>query len=903
MDTGIQSPNLPRATTSESLLVNSPAGTSRQTVQDFAMQLVASEPMRLATMIGNLYDTEADLPATTAQVTPWVINDPDPDKIGIYKVSSGAWVKALPLPYGVLQAEVDDGDAVNARRLVTTLPVYNGVAVIIPVVSDNTISPVTASFDGGETWRTIKTSAGADVPEGGLTAGMKLIGIVQDTTIHLVSDASYDAVMQARLIATNEARLEALDAKTDSLLAKEEALEARSVALLAADAASSSLANAAAAAEASGDVVFFDNKADAEAAKSGLPANQVVRIFCDESNGNAQVFYRVEGGELIEKLNTDARFPPLVGAYSLLSFGVVLPGVDCRALILAALAALKARGGGVLLLPYIGGGGYVVSDKITIDFSNCIILLGDDIRLTKTSKSALFVFSGASRAEKISNVALVGYGRKSMVDGNGAYMSGYTYSLVDNLYSPILFRWCVNWRIENIWATNGLVNAIRGYQVGAGIDIDCDASNTIYDNGHSIEFDPTTWTSGDPTSAASSGIIRPRAWECRGYGVTAYAAARIQIDGARVWSCGNDGSDGATYNVVGGGISVEIDASDSSAHDLRATIIDPQVDDCYGAGISLTERLTQIFGGRISGMKRTSVKPDPIDGNGSGLRLLGRGEAETFGLKIEKSGGNGIVLVASGGLFPSLRFDGEVRESVRRAIYARGVASLEISPNSLIENNVDDGVSYPSTIYVSNSGGTNYNQNAGRFRASGAIRDNGGRSIQSEYVQQVDLHGLRLRDNAKTTSSASSQLRVSDAGFASAIDVISTDANSKTTEIVNFQSTVAIGIADSICGDATNAAVSNSATTRPTVQRQGVLRGAKTWAPGNQSAGARGTTTITVTGAALGDMVRVSSSIDLGGLTLFAYVSAANTVTVIYENRTASTINIGSNTLSAVVDR
>lgn len=195
MDTGVSSPNLPRATTSESLLVNAGGGTSRQTVQDLAIQLVASEPMRLATMIGNLYETEADLPAITAQVTPWVINDPDPDKIGIYKVSGGAWEKALPLPYSILQAQVDDGDAVNARRLTTSLPVYDGVTVIIPVVGMNTASPVTVSFDGGATSRTLKTNSGANIPNGGLPAVSRLMAICEGTTLRLINDVVATAVL------------------------------------------------------------------------------------------------------------------------------------------------------------------------------------------------------------------------------------------------------------------------------------------------------------------------------------------------------------------------------------------------------------------------------------------------------------------------------------------------------------------------------------------------------------------------------------------------------------------------------------------------------------------------------------------------------------------------------------
>ncbi|WP_210162709.1 hypothetical protein, partial [Pleomorphomonas koreensis] len=312
MDTGVPSPNLPRATTSESLLVNSPAGTSRQTVQDLALQLVSSEPMRLATMIGSLYRTEADLPATTAQVTPWVWADPDPEKIGIYDVVDGLWAKALPLPYSIIPAEVDDGDAVNARRLTTRLPLYSGVAVIIPVVGDNTASPVTASFDGGETSRTIKTASGGDVPEGSLTAGMKLIGMVQDTTIHLVSDASYDAVMQERLAATTQAKSDALTARAVAQIAAGNAGQSATDAATYAGAAATTLATVIASAEAGGQARIFDTKAAATAAISTIADQEVVEVLIDETSGGGRTRYRKQSGSLVFKLRLDETWDKLI---------------------------------------------------------------------------------------------------------------------------------------------------------------------------------------------------------------------------------------------------------------------------------------------------------------------------------------------------------------------------------------------------------------------------------------------------------------------------------------------------------------------------------------------------------------------------------------------------------------
>jgi hypothetical protein len=74
-----------------------------------------------------------------------------------------------------------------------------------------------------------------------------------------------------------------------------------------------------------------------------------------------------------------------------------------------------------------------------------------------------------------------------------------------------------------------------------------------------------------------------------------------------------------------------------------------------------------------------------------------------------------------------------------------------------------------------------------------------------------------------------------------------------------------------------------------------------TWDPPNVVAGASTTTTVTVTGATLGDFVAVSFSLSLSGLVLTAYVSAVNTVTVVLSNPTGSPVDLSSGTLAVTV--
>jgi hypothetical protein len=74
-----------------------------------------------------------------------------------------------------------------------------------------------------------------------------------------------------------------------------------------------------------------------------------------------------------------------------------------------------------------------------------------------------------------------------------------------------------------------------------------------------------------------------------------------------------------------------------------------------------------------------------------------------------------------------------------------------------------------------------------------------------------------------------------------------------------------------------------------------------TYDPPSLVDGAGTTTTITVTGAALGDYAVASFSLDLQGITMTYCVSAANTVSVRFQNETGGTVDLASGTLRAKV--
>jgi hypothetical protein len=81
----------------------------------------------------------------------------------------------------------------------------------------------------------------------------------------------------------------------------------------------------------------------------------------------------------------------------------------------------------------------------------------------------------------------------------------------------------------------------------------------------------------------------------------------------------------------------------------------------------------------------------------------------------------------------------------------------------------------------------------------------------------------------------------------------------------------------------------------------GWLSASATWDPPSVANGASTTTTLTVGGAVLGDMVNASFSLSLGGLSLSAQVSAADTVQVRLSNNSGAPVDLASGTIRVQV--
>ncbi|WP_372623822.1 DUF2793 domain-containing protein [Falsiroseomonas sp.] len=82
-----------------------------------------------------------------------------------------------------------------------------------------------------------------------------------------------------------------------------------------------------------------------------------------------------------------------------------------------------------------------------------------------------------------------------------------------------------------------------------------------------------------------------------------------------------------------------------------------------------------------------------------------------------------------------------------------------------------------------------------------------------------------------------------------------------------------------------------------------LLQASITYDPPRLAAGEGVTTTVDVPGAAFGDFARASFSLDLQGITLPAWVSAADTVSVRLQNGTADAVDLGGGTLRVRMEK
>jgi len=160
---------------------------------------------------------------------------------------------------------------------------------------------------------------------------------------------------------------------------------------------------------------------------------------------------------------------------------------------------------------------------------------------------------------------------------------------------------------------------------------------------------------------------------------------------------------------------------------------------------------------------------------------------------------------------------------------------------------------------------------------------------------RTDLSGMLIRVNGVSGSTVPND---SNYYFATSIFRVVDGSTDLDVSIIDGTASTQTGFVEisNVTGIIGTKAITFAPKTKP--------EGSATYNPPSIADGDTETTTVTVLGAALGDFViGTSFSLTLAGLTTDAYVSATDTVTVVFTNNTGSPVDLGSGTLRVLVEK
>lgn len=406
--------------------------------------------------------------------------------------------------------------------------------------------------------------------------------------------------------------------------------------------------------------------------EAGSLALADLELVAADVQADAAAFLDPVNGALAKRLRVDAAMglsasSQAIGRANIKAAPVIVetvegaaPNVDAYGLIIAAVAKVKAAGGGTVVLPRIGGAGYLSSEPIIVDASDIDIWLYDEARLSKATRSGFFIFMG-SYGNHIRNVGLFGMGKRRVIDGNGAVMAGtrsiagYDALQADGLasfsYAAVSFVWCTDWLCENVEGRNGLMNSLRAVQCGRGTFRRCAGTYAAYDNGISVDYDPSdkrpSYSDADPSTWSSAVVDSCEAHHNESLGMTSFGATGVTFINPLIYANGNDDL-ALPHN--GGGLSVENDLR-NMARNARCTVINPRIIGNANYGIFASLPGIEVIGGSV---ESTTLGPNRAAANTSGARganiaLLGSGSIKTSRTRVARAGLHNIRALAIGG--------------------------------------------------------------------------------------------------------------------------------------------------------------------------------------------------------------------------------------------------------------
>lgn len=437
---------------------------------------------------------------------------------------------------------------------------------------------------------------------------------------------------------------------------------------------------------------------------------------------------------------------------------------DCYAAVNQAIQDIKnkkveARN---ILLPYNGNGGYKFSDQLYVNFSHLVFYIEDDCTLTKTTKSCLFKFSGnfsASDATYLKGIGII-LSPGVVLDGNAPNITGYTYSTADTYYSTVLFMYCDRPYLTGAGTVkNGLVNTVRMWMCRKPLVADVLTRDSYFDNGISLDFDPSFYSASDPETWCSGKVLRCSSYgNARGFGMTSFASTNNLWEDCTSINNGSDNIPSGQGGVPGGGFSLERNPTDGLSYDYRARYKNCRSESNIGNGWFITGNGGHIDADCISKNNTYPLAGAAVSDDagiyGTGVTLLSVSNWTVL-CDAENNTKYNIRYLGSNGVFGyNIKIGAKALNAQFSGILIQGINEVTILPETHCRSNSTS--STGSGLSISNVGAP-YNEGAGKVTVLGGLfSDNGGTGITVDGVADCSLAAIRGRNNCanQTTSPA-----------------------------------------------------------------------------------------------------------------------------------------------------
>lgn len=471
--------------------------------------------------------------------------------------------------------------------------------------------------------------------------------------------------------------------------------------------------------------------------------------------------------------------------------GLPQDGSDCYPILRGILDKIKS--GELLCDKFVFNycaSGYFTSSQIRIDFP-LHLHFSANLTGTYTNKQCLILFEGAYSSTDpsalLKGCKVTGDGWNTL-DGNGANISGYSYSTSDTYYSTVLFKWCDAPVLKDINVTNGLVNCARSFQCRNALFYNVTAYSAVFDNGLSHDFDPPFYSASNPSTWGSHKTLYCKAYNFpKGCGITMYGAVmRGLIAHCVAWNCGKRGGEAAVGDVIGTAFSIEDDANNQHAKQPRIRVIDCYAKDSANGFFVSCDYVDIDNQCRAENNTYPFGSTDSANAHGNGYSLINVRNVRCYG----NSKGNSKYGVRGLGyktlFLDNIEIGGQHFSNSVTAIELQGCGRVDI-----IEPYVyGQGAENSALIDIVNI--TDYNVGAGYVLIRGGNCSNGGSSaLKILGVADARVISLNTKDVCKATTNTTPAIFISGTTKSSIRDCISFGAYQKYVVLIDNTSSSA----------------------------------------------------------------------------------------------------------------